>query len=155
MSGAGTFRLLGRTVADIGFGLVLFATLAFAVATYNHDRQHQYSLSGLLAAAPSTGDLMKFSLDDNSLIAAAVVATAIPVPQQAMSSGPRPIPQGLAIGLLAGIVSLIVALNLAFFRHLRRAYVNLGSVAEPVAAVSNTPFPAGDLKTGTPPLTFR
>ncbi|MDH4982093.1 hypothetical protein [Hyphomicrobium sp. D-2] len=141
-------------MADIGFGLVLFATLAFAVATYNHDREYQYSLSGLLAAAPSTGDLMKFSLDDSPLIAAAVVATAIPVPQEAMS-GPRPIPQSLAVSLLAGIVSLIVALNLAFFRHLRRAYVNPAAMAEPAGAGVKAPFPAGDLKTDAPPLTFR
>lgn len=147
--------MLGRTAADIGLGLVLFAILTLAVSAYNHDRQHQYSLTGLLAAAPSTGDLIKFSLDDSSLIAAAVVATAIPVPQQA-KSGPRPLPQWMAVGMMAGIVSLIVALNLAFFRYLRRTYVNPAANAELSVEVPKASFPAGVLKTDSPPpITFR
>lgn len=149
MSGAGKlrpkFRLLGRTAADLGIGLMLFAIIALAIATYNQDRTHQYSLSGLLAVSSSPGDLMKFSLDDSPLIAAAVVATAIPVPQEAMSR-PRPIPQGLAIGLLAGIVSVIVALNLAFLRHLRRAYASRPPTALRIAAAESASENAASLR---------
>ena len=67
--------------------------------------------------------MLKFSLDDSPLMAAAVVATAVPVPQGAAFSAPRQTPKNAA-GLLGGIFSTIVAFNLAFFRHLRREYAS-------------------------------
>ena len=81
-------------------------------------------LGGLLSISSSAGDLLKFSIDDSPLIAAAVVATAVPVPQAATFSAPRTIPKGAGMLLLAGIFSGIVAFNLAFFRHLRREYAS-------------------------------
>jgi heme/copper-type cytochrome/quinol oxidase subunit 4 len=56
--------------------------------------------------------------------AAAVVATAVPVPQSAALSAPRQTSKGGAILLLGAIFSMIVAFNLAFFRHLRREYAS-------------------------------
>ena len=81
--------------------------------------------AGCFRSAPVPSELLKFTLDDSPLIAAAVVATAVPVPQQAAAlSAPRQVTKGGAIMLLGAIFSMIVAFNLAFFRHLRREYAS-------------------------------
>ena len=124
MSKAGHLRLLLRTTADACVGLILFLTFALAVGAYERNSAATHRLGGLLSISSSAGDLLKFSIDDSPLIAAAVVATAVPVPQAATFSAPRAIPKGAGMLLLAGIFSGIVAFNLAFFRHLRREYAS-------------------------------
>jgi hypothetical protein len=123
MSKAGRLRLVLRTTADITIGLILFVTFALALSAHERTSAATHRLGSLLSVSSSAGDLLKFSLDDNPLIAAAVVATAVPVPQTAFSA-PHPPTKGNAILLLAGVFSMIVAFNLAFFRHLRREYAS-------------------------------
>lgn len=124
MFGTARLRLIARTVADACIGLILFAGFAAAVGLYEHNVDTTYRLSDLLPVSASAGDFFKISIDNSPVIAAAVVATAVPVPQSAIFAGPPPVPTDMALGLLAAIFSAIVALNLAFFRHLRRAYAS-------------------------------
>ncbi|MFA5899129.1 MAG: hypothetical protein WC829_08450 [Hyphomicrobium sp.] len=125
MSEAGPLRLMMRTATDAFIGLVLFLTFVLAVGAIERNSAATHRLGGLLAVSSSAGDFLKFTLDDNPLIAAAVVATAVPVPQAAsFTAPPRAITNGFAMLLLGGIVSAMVAFNLAFFRHLRREYAS-------------------------------
>ena len=124
MSIAGPLRLVLRTTADVFIGLLLFTTFLLAVSAHERTSVATNRLSGLLSISSSAGELLKFTLDDSPLIAAAVVATAVPVPQSSAFSAPRSPATNSAILLLAGVFSLIVAFNLAFFRHLRREYAS-------------------------------
>ena len=124
MSPAGPLRLVLRTVADVFIGLILFVTFVLALSAHERTAAATHRLGDLLAISSSAGELLKFSLDDSPLMAAAVVATAVPVPQGAAFSAPRQTPKNAAIVLLGGIFSMIVAFNLAFFRHLRREYAS-------------------------------
>lgn len=124
MSNAGPLRLVLRTTADACIGLILFVTFALAISAHERTSAATHRLGGLLSVSSSAGELLKFSLDDNPLIAAAVVATAVPVPQAAAFSAPRHTTKGTAILLLGSAFSMIVAFNLAFFRHLRREYAS-------------------------------
>lgn len=123
MSGYGPFRLVLRTTADALMGLMLFAVVAFSVGAYERTTVATHHLGDILAASSSAGDLLKFSLDDSPLIAAAVVATAVPVPHTSTVTSLRT-PPDTAFLLLGGIFSALVAFNLAFFRHLRREYAS-------------------------------
>ena len=124
MSDAGPLRLVLRTAADVFIGLILFVTFVLALSAHERTAAATHRLGDLLAISSSAGELLKFSLDDSPLMAAAVVATAVPVPQGAAFSVPHQTPKNAAIMLLGGIFSLIVAFNLAFFRHLRREYAS-------------------------------
>jgi hypothetical protein len=124
MSISGPFRLILRTAADAMIGLVLFLTFALAIGAYERTSVATHRLGDILAVSSSAGDLLKFSLDGSPLIAAAVVATAVPVPHSGAESR-LPRTNGVpAYLLLAGIFSALVAFNLAFFRHLRREYAS-------------------------------
>jgi hypothetical protein len=124
MSNAGPLRLALRTAADVCIGLILFVSFALAISAHQRTSAATHRLGGLLSISSSAGELLKFSLDDSPLIAAAVVATAVPVPQTAAFSAPHHTTKGGAIVLLGAIFSMIVAFNLAFFRHLRREYAS-------------------------------
>ena len=124
MSIAGPLRLVLRTTADVFIGLLLFTTFLLAVSAHERTSVATNRLSGLLSISSSAGELLKFTLDDSPLIAAAVVATAVPVPQSSAFSAPHSPATNNAILLLACVFSLIVAFNLAFFRHLRREYAS-------------------------------
>jgi hypothetical protein len=120
-----------RTGADALIGLVLFATFAFAIGAYERSSVATHRLGDILAVSSSSlvvsssaGDLLKFSLQDSPLIAAAVVATAVPVPHSGAMGGLHRTTGHMAFLLLAGIFSALVAFNLAFFRHLRREYAS-------------------------------
>ena len=89
MSKAGPLRLVLRTTADVFIGLILFTTFLLAVSAHERTSVATHRLSGLLSISSSAGELLKFSLDDSPLIAAAVVATAVPVPQSGAFSAPR------------------------------------------------------------------
>jgi hypothetical protein len=113
-----------RTAVDALIGLVLFLTFALALTAYERSSVVTHRLGDILAVSSSAGELLKFQLDASPLIAAAVVATAVPVPHSgSMSRLPQPSGQA-AFLLLAGIFSALVAFNLAFFRHLRREYAS-------------------------------
>ena len=124
MSYAGPLRLVLRTVADVCIGLILFVTFVLALSAHERTVATTHRLGDLLAISSSAGELLKFSLDDSPLMAAAVVATAVPMPQGAPFIAPRHTPKNAAIVLLGGIFSMLVAFNLAFFRHLRREYAS-------------------------------
>jgi hypothetical protein len=124
MSKAGPLRLVLRTTADVLIGLILFTIFLLALSAHERTSVATHRLSGLLSISSSAGELLKFSLDDSPLIAAAVVATAVPVPQTGAFSAHRSPATDSAILLLASVFSLIVAFNLAFFRHLRREYAS-------------------------------
>lgn len=124
MSDAGPLRLVLRTLADVFIGLILFVTFVLAVGAHERTAAATHRLGDLLSVSSSASELLKFSLDDSPLVAAAVVATAVPVPQSAAFSAPRQTPKNAAMLLLGGIFSMIVAFNLAFFRHLRREYAS-------------------------------
>jgi hypothetical protein len=124
MSISGPFRTILRTAGDAFIGLVLFLTFALAISAYERSSVATHRLGDILAVSSSAGDLLKFSLDDSPLIAAAVVATAVPVPHTgAMSRLPRT-SAPTAFLLLGGIFSALVAFNLAFFRRLLREYAS-------------------------------
>jgi len=111
-------------MGDAFIGLVLFLTFALAINAYERTSVATHRLGDILSVSSSAGELLKFSLNDSPLIAAAVVATAVPVPHSGTTS-PLPRTTGLmAFMLLGGIFSGLVAFNLAFFRHLRREYAS-------------------------------
>ena len=120
----GALRAVLRIAADALIGLVLFVAFAFAVGAYESHSTATHRLGGILSVSSSAGDLLKFSIDDSPLIAAAVVATAVPVPHTGGVSLPRQPTRQTAFLLLAGVFSALVAFNLAFFRHLRREYAS-------------------------------
>ncbi len=124
MSKAGPLRLVLRTAADALIGLVLFLVFAFAIGAYERTSVATHRLGGILSVSSSAGSLLKFSLDDSPLIAAAVVATAVPVPRSGAIPSLRSTTRDTAYMLLAGIFSALVAFNLAFFRHLHREYAS-------------------------------
>jgi hypothetical protein len=124
MTKIGPLRTVLRIAADALIGLVLFVAFAFAVGAYESHSTATHRLGGILSMSSSAGDLLKFSLDDSPLIAAAVVATAVPVPHTATITGLHSTRRDTAYVLLAGIFSALVAFNLAFFRHLRREYAS-------------------------------
>ena len=104
-------KMVLRTVADALFGLVLFVAFAFAVGAYESHSSATHRLGGILSMSSSAGDLLKFSLDDSPLIAAAVVATAVPVPHSATVSGPGSTSRDTAYVLLAAIFSAELKLS--------------------------------------------
>ncbi len=124
MSISGPFRLILRTSADAMIGLVLFLTFALAISAYERTSVATHRLGDILSVSSNAGDLLKFSLDGSPLIAAAVVATAVPVPHSGSEDRLPRISGATAFLLLAGIFSALVAFNLAFFRHLRREYAS-------------------------------
>jgi hypothetical protein len=124
MSISGPIRLILRTTADAMIGLVLFLTFALAIGAYERTSVATHRLGDILAVSSSAGDLLKFSLNGSPLIAAAVVATAVPVPHSGAENRLPRTNGAPAFLLLAGIFSALVAFNLAFFRHLRREYAS-------------------------------
>jgi len=124
MSKSGPLRLVLRTAADVTLGLILFAIFALALGAFERTQVATHRLGGILSVSSSAGDLLKFSIDDSPLIAAAVVATAVPVSRTSAADLPRQTPRQTAFLLLGGIFSALVAFNLAFFRHLRREYAS-------------------------------
>lgn len=121
---AGRLKLILRTLADMTVGIVLFLTFLLAAGAYERTSLATHRLGDILSVSSSAGDLLKFSLDDSPLIAAAVVATAVPVPQTGLFTLPPPSSRGAALILLGAVFSMIVAFNIAFFRHLRRVYAS-------------------------------
>lgn len=117
-------KLVLRTALDALIGLVLFFVFAVSIGAYERSSAATHRLGDILSVSSSAGDLLKFSLDDSPLIAAAVVATAVPVPHSGAVSALHRTPRQTAYLLLAGIFSALVAFNLAFFRHLRREYAS-------------------------------
>lgn len=116
---------MARTVADVCLGLVLFLAFVTAVGSLERHASATHRLGGLLSVSASAGDLFKFTIDDSPFIAAAMVATAIPVPQGAGYSAARQQPdKKIALPLLGLVFAGIVAFNLAFYRHLRREYAS-------------------------------
>ncbi len=124
MSSSGPFRMFLRTMGDAFIGLVLFSMFALAISTYERTSVATHRLGDILAVSSSAGELLKFSLNDSPLIAAAVVATAVPVPHTGAASRLPRTSGFTAFLLLGGIFSGLVAFNLAFFRHLRREYAS-------------------------------
>jgi len=124
MSISGPFRTFLRTAGDAIVGLALFLAFALAISAYEHTSDATHRLGDILAVSSSAGELLKFSLDDNPLIAAAVVATAVPVPHSGSANRLPRTTGPTAVLLLGGIFSALVAFNLAFFRHLRREYAS-------------------------------
>lgn len=124
MSISGPIRTILRTAGDAFVGLALFSTFALAISAYERTSVATHRLGDILAVSSSAGELLKFSLDDSPLIAAAVVATAVPVPHSGSANRLPRTTGPTAFLLLGGIFSALVAFNLAFFRHLRREYAS-------------------------------
>lgn len=124
MTMSGPFRTVLRTGGDALIGLVLFLTFALAISAYDRTSNATHRLTDILSVSSNAGDLLKFSLQDSPLIAAAVVATAVPAPRSNPAVTLPRTPRHTAFLLLAGIFSALVAFNLAFFRHLRREYAS-------------------------------
>jgi hypothetical protein len=124
MSESGPFRMILRTAGDAMIGLVLFLMFALAISAYERTSVATHRLGDILSVSSNAGDLLKVSLDGSPLIAAAVVATAVPVPHSGAESRLPRTTGHTAFLLLAGIFSSLVAFNLAFFRHLHREYAS-------------------------------
>ena len=80
-------------------------------------------LGDILSVNSSTGSFLDFSLNDSPLIAA-VVATVVPAQHTGAVTEIRQSDPNTAFLLLGGIFSALMALNLAFIRHLRREYAS-------------------------------
>lgn len=114
---------VGRVAVDILLGLAVFYFLAgFLVAD-----------GGARAAARSAADAAGYASGDTTDMARAAVA-GLPGPADSHAftflAGPtepspifRQTSQQAAMGVLAVVFSFLFTLNLAFWRHLRRAYV--------------------------------
>ena len=119
-----SLKLTVRAAADVLIGLALFLAFAYAIGIHERTSLANHHLGDILTVSSSAGDLLKFSLDDSPLIAAAVVATVVPVPHSGAEPALPHTTRQTAFMLLAAIFSALVALNLAFFRHLRREYAS-------------------------------
>jgi hypothetical protein len=119
-----SLQLTARASADVLIGLALFVAFAYMIGANERTSLAKHHLADILTVSSSAGDLFKFSLDDSPLIAAAVVATAVPVPGSGAELAMPHTTRETAFMLLAAIFSALVALNLAFFRHLRREYAS-------------------------------
>ncbi len=113
-----------RTMTDAVIGLALFLAFAVAIGNYQRVSDAANRLGDILSVSSSTGGFLKFSLNDSPLIAAAVVATAVPVQHTGAVTEIRQSDPNTAFLLLGGIFSVLMALNLAFIRHLRREYAS-------------------------------
>jgi len=113
-----------RATADALIGLGLFLTFAIAIGNYQRASDATNRLGDILSVSSGAGDFLKFSLNDSPLIAAAVVATAVPVQHRGAVTAFRQTDPNTAFMLLGGIFSVLMAVNLAFVRHLRREYAS-------------------------------
>lgn len=113
-----------RTLTDAAIGLALFLAFAVVIGNYQRVTDATNRLGDILSVSSSTGSSLKFSLNDSPLIAAAVVATAVPAQQRGTVTGIRQPDPNTALMLLGGIFSVLMAFNLAFIRHLRREYAS-------------------------------
>ena len=117
-------RTLLRTIQYGGIGLVLFLIFAAAVSNYHRAADATIRFGDILPISSSTANFLKFSLDDNPLVAATVVATSVSFPHTGPLSGVRQTDPNMAFLVLGGIFSVLIALNLAFIGHLRREYAS-------------------------------
>ncbi|MGI9404252.1 MAG: hypothetical protein ACR2OF_07080 [Hyphomicrobium sp.] len=113
-----------RTMGDATIGLALFLAFTVAIGDYQRVSDATNRMGDILSANSSAGGFLKFSLDDSPLIAAAVAVTAVPVQHTGAVNGLRQTDRNKAFLLLAGICSVLMALNLAFIRHLCREYAS-------------------------------
>ena len=112
-----------RTMTDAVIGLALFLAFAVAIGNYQRVSDAANRLGDILSVNSSTGSFLDFSLNDSPLIAA-VVATVVPAQHTGAVTDIRQLDPNTAFLLLGGIFSALMALNLAFIRHLRREYAS-------------------------------
>ncbi|MHA1179676.1 MAG: hypothetical protein ACTSSR_03005 [Alphaproteobacteria bacterium] len=112
-----------RTITDAVIGLALFLAFAVAIGNYQRVSDAANRLGDILSVNSSTGSFLEFSLNDSPLIAA-VVATVVPAQHTGAVTEIRQSDPNTAFLLLGGIFSALMALNLAFIRHLRREYAS-------------------------------
>jgi len=117
-------RTMSRIMQNSGIGLVLFVIFAVAVGNYQRTADAAIRFGDILSISSSSGNFLKYSLDDSPLVAATVVATSVPFSRTGPLSGVRQTHQNMAFLLLGGIFSVLIALNLAFIGHLRREYAS-------------------------------
>jgi hypothetical protein len=103
--------------------LALFLAFAVAIGNYQRVSDAANRLGDILSVNSSTGSFLEFSLNDSPLIAA-VVATVVPAQHTGAVTEIRQSDPNTAFLLLGGIFSALMALNLAFIRHLRREYAS-------------------------------
>lgn len=116
-------RIVLRTAADALFGLVLFLVVAAAISGQDHTGLTTHHLSEIMSI--SSGMLSGHGLSNGEVpLIAATVAAVIPSPPAQMPPGFERTSPDEMLALFAGVFSLLVALNLAFLRHLRRAYAS-------------------------------
>ena len=113
-----------RTMADALISLLLFLTFAVAIGNYQRVSDATNRLGDILSVSARVGDFIKFSLGDSPPTTAAVVATGVQVQHAGAVTGFRKTDQNTAFLLLGAIFSLLMALNLAFIRHLCREYAS-------------------------------
>ena len=113
-----------RTLSDAAMGLVLFLAFAVAIGNYQRVTDATNRFGDILSISSSLGSSLKFSFNDRPLIAAAVVATAVPAQHRGAVRGLHQPDPNTALMLLGGIFSVLMAFNLAFIRHLRREYAS-------------------------------
>jgi hypothetical protein len=113
-----------RTVADALISLLLFVTILVAIGNYHRVSDATNRLGDILSISASSGDFIRFSLGDNPLMAAAAVAPEVPAQQSGAVAGLHKADQNTAFLLLGAIFSILMALNVAFIRHLCREYAS-------------------------------
>ena len=112
-----------RTISDAVIGLDLFLAFTVEIGNYQSVSDAANRLGDILSINSSTGRFLDLSLNDSPLIAA-VVATVVPAQHTGAVTEIRQSDPNTAFLLLGGIFSALMALNLAFIRHLRREYAS-------------------------------
>ena len=113
-----------RTVADAIISLLLFVTIAVAIGNYQRVWDATNRLGDILSIGTSSGDFIRFSLSNSRLMAAASVATGVPVQHSGAVARLQKTDPNTAFLLLGAIFSVLMVLNLAFIRHLCREYAS-------------------------------
>ena len=117
-------KMFLRTIGDATIGLAFFLIFAVAIGNYQRVSDVANRMGDILSVSSNAGGFFRFSLDDSPMIAAAVVATTIPGHSARGVTGLRQTDRKSAFLLLGAIFSALMALNLAFIRHLRREYAS-------------------------------
>ncbi len=116
-------KVVLRTMADACFGLILFLAVSAAISGQDHTALTTHQLSEIMSIGSGMLGGHSLSHGENPLIAA-TVAAVIPAPPSRMPPGFERTTPDQALILFACVFSALVALNLAFFRHLRRVYAS-------------------------------
>ena len=109
--------LTRRALGDVITGLAIFMIFAGALSGVPR-------LSDLLAMPAHAGELAKAAAHSVTISTPAVVEVKATAPSFMVEASAKQPGRAIALTVLAGVFTALFAFNLAFFRHLRRAYAS-------------------------------